>query len=302
MFRGQREAKWRLYSKLQREWILQKLSGYNGSYQPLIERLVKAGLADYGDKIKALFDEYHIDLDNDIAVLGFLQHHGCPTPLLDWTFKFQNALYFGMDGLMPKEHESEIEEYFSVYYLEEEYLEEGSMRKVMSDSLSTLSAEMIDRLAVAIAPDEEVLNEMRDKFKNKSFFDKSRFKGSGMIKHMTEIKRMMSFPITYFSDKDRESGIVFSLNNSKNILNQSGVFTWNADATKPLEMVGNEQYKLGKVEGELEDYRFCKCFNIHKNLEGHIRNRLNEDGITKEFIYPTSDIETYDVFEKNKKE
>ncbi|RZJ99233.1 MAG: FRG domain-containing protein, partial [Flavobacterium sp.] len=302
LFRGQREAKWRLYSKLQREWILQKLSGSNSSYQSLIERLVRVGLADYGGNIKELFDEHHIDLDNDIAILGFLQHHGCPTPLLDWTFKFQNALYFGLDGLEPRVNEAEIEDYFSVYYIEEEYLEEGSMRKVMSDSLSTFSAEMIDKLAIAIAPNEEVLCEMRDKFKDRSFFDKSRFKGSGMVKHMTEIKRMMSFPISYFSDEDRGSGIVFSLNNSKNILNQSGVFTWNSDASKPLELIGIEQYKLSMDVDEPEDYRFCKCFNIQKNLEVHIRKRLNEDGITKEFIYPSIDTETLSLFENHKKE
>jgi hypothetical protein len=302
LFRGQREAKWRLYSKLQRQWILEKLADSNKSYQSLIERLVAAGLAEYAEKIKELFDKHHIDINNDIAVLGFLQHHGCPTPLLDWTYKFQNALFFGLDGLQPRQHESEIEDYFSVYYLEEEYFEDGSMRKVMSDSLSTFSAEMIDKLAEAVAPDEQVLKEMREKFKDRSFFDKSKFEGSGMVKDMAEINKLMNFPITYFSDKNRESGIIFSLNNSKNILNQVGVFTWNADPSKPLELMGNEQYKSSKVEEEPDDYRFCKCFNIHKSLEGHIRNRLTEDGITKEFIYPSNDIDTCDVFEKNKKE
>lgn len=302
LFRGQREAKWRLYSKLQRQWILENLADSNKSYQSLIQRLVAAGLDEYADKIKELFDEIHIDIDNDIAVLGFLQHHGCPTPLLDWTFKFQNALFFGLDGLEPKQHETEIEDYFSVYYLEEEYFEDGSMRKVMSDSMEIFSAEFIDKWAVANATDEKSLVEMREKFKNRSFFDKEKIKGSGLVKNMTEVDKLMNFPITYFSDKDRESGIIFSLNNSKNILNQAGVFTWNANPSKPLELMGNEQYKSGKEEEEPDDYRFCKCFNIHKSLEGHIRQRLNDDGITKNFIYPTGDIQTHTVFEKNKKE
>ncbi len=73
LFRGQREAKWRLYSKLQRQWIVETLKESNSSYQILIERLVTAGLADYATNIEALFDEYHIDINNDIAVLGFLQ-------------------------------------------------------------------------------------------------------------------------------------------------------------------------------------------------------------------------------------
>ncbi len=222
--------------------------------------------------------------------------------MLDWTFKFQNALYFGIDGLVPREREAEIEDYFSVYHLEEEIFEQGSMRKLMSDSMATLSAEYIAKLAMEIATDDNMLAETRQKFKDRSYFDKAKIKGSGMVKSIMEIQKMINLPLMYFSDKDKDSGIVFSLNNSKNILNQSGVFTWNADATKPLELVGYDQYKLGKNETEPEDYRFCKCFNIHKSLEGHIRKRLTEDGVTKDFIYPNVNIETYDVFEKNKKE
>jgi hypothetical protein len=107
----------------------------------------------------------------------------------------------------------------------------------------------------------------------------------------------MTFPITYFSDRDTESGIVFSINNSLNIQNQQGVFTWNAHPTKPLEMVGNEEYSANKEEEEKGDYRFCHCYNINKKLEQHIRARLEKDGITKDFIYPTTDLDTTNVFD-----
>lgn len=38
LFRGQREAKWRLYSKLQRHWISDKLSEKFEGYQELLEK------------------------------------------------------------------------------------------------------------------------------------------------------------------------------------------------------------------------------------------------------------------------
>lgn len=300
LFRGQREAKWRLYNKLQRQWILEKLYGVGFDYRTFLETLVSGGLAEYADKIKELLEKHHIDTNNDIAVLGFLQHHGCPTPLLDWTFKFQNALYFGIDGLTPKEKKIEIDDYFSVYYLEETLFEEGSMRRIMTDSLDKIGEEILENMINGIAKDEDTLTEMQGKFRGRKVFDRSKYEGSGMVKDLTKIEKIITFPLLYFSDRDAESGIIFSLNNSKNILNQDGVFIWNADQSKPLEVVGYDLYASDKESIQPREYAFCKCFNINKNLENHIRKRLEADGITKEFIYPTSDINTYPIFENSK--
>lgn len=296
LFRGQREAKWRLYSKLQRFWINDHLEE-KYQFVDFLKNMVKGGRENYSKNIRELLKEVHDDTENDIAVMGFLQHHGCPTPLLDWTFDFKNALYFALDGLQPKQNQTEIEDYFSVYYIEEKHFEGASMRELMLGSLEKISAMQLEAMINAIAgDDEEKKAEMTEKFKGRTVFDKSRFAGSGMITHMTAIERMVTFPITYFSDRDRESGIIFSLNNSQNILNQAGVFTWNAEPHKPLEMVGNEQYSSDKPEEDKVNYRFCQCFNINKKLSDYIKERLEADGITKDFIYPTVDIDTMDVF------
>lgn len=296
LFRGQREAKWRLYSKIQRFWINDGLREKH-AFADFLKKLVQVGLEKHSRKIRELLNEIHDDSENDIAVLGYLQHHGCPTPLLDWTFSFGNALYFGLDGLQPKVNQIEIEEYFSVYYIAEKDFEGASMRELIRGSLEKISAMQLEAIINVVAGDDkEKKAKMTEKFKGLSVFDKSKFAGSGMIKHMTAIERMVTFPITYFSDRDRDSGIIFSLNNSQNILNQAGVFTWNAEPFKPLEMVGNEQYGAGKSDKEKGDYRFCQCFNINKCLADHIRQRLEADGITKEFIYPTIDIDTNEIF------
>ena len=79
-------------------------------------------------------------------------------------------------------------------------------------------------------------------------------------------------------------------------MNQAGVFTWNAEPYKPLEMVGNEQYGGDKLNEEKGDYRFCQCFNINRNLADYIREKLGTDGITKESIYPTVNIDTNEIF------
>ncbi len=301
LFRGQREAKWRLYSNLQRNWMLKRMFESENSYPELLENLVENGRAEYSDQIHALLSSHHIDSENDISVLGYLQHHGCPTPLLDWTFKFQNALFFALDGLIPSQTTIEIEDYLSVYYIEEKYFAGSNLRFFIEDGLSHFEKPMLLEMIAKIAKDEDQRKEMEDHFAGRQLFDRKRITGSGLITHMTKIKNMLGFPIAYFSDKDVDSEILFSLNNSKNILNQAGVFTWNADPSKPLEMMGDELYQEVKPEDGDNNYFFCNCFNIHKNLAGHVRGRLEADGITKDFIYPTPDLNTWKIFEKSKR-
>jgi hypothetical protein len=300
LFRGQREAKWRLYSNLQRYWILNKLDDDENSFEEFLEKLVTNGKADYEENIKKILLEHNVDSLNAISILGFLQHHSCPTPLLDWTYKFQNALFFGLDGLEENKGAKEIDDYFSLFHLEEEYMGEGGMRKLMNGSLDEVGQELALELIAKIAKDDTQKLEMEEHFKGRSYLDKDRVFGSGLVKFVTEIKHMVNIPISFFSDKDAESGFIFSLDNSQNIQNQVGVFTWNADPIKPLEIIGNEQYLEAKDDNESEEYRFCSCFNINKKLASHILKRLEEDGITREFIYPTPEINTWEVFEKSR--
>lgn len=301
LFRGQREAKWRLYSKLQRQWISEKLFEKELSYQKLTESIVEIGKAEFAAQILELLNVHHIDTTNSISVLGYLQHHSCPTPLLDWTYKFENAVYFALDGLTPNSGSVEIEDYCSVYFIEEKHFEGGNLRKIIEEGLDSLEQPMLMKEIARIANGNEKKRIAMEKhFAGRKLFDRKKIAGSGLISHITKIENLINFPIGYFSDKDVESGILFSLNNSKNILNQAGVFTWNSDPSKPIEIVGDEQFPEGDIELGKKNYRFCNCFNIHKKITDHVRNRLEKDGITKEFIYPTPEINTWDVFEKAK--
>ncbi len=301
LFRGQREAKWRLYSKLQRHWIIDKLNGKFENYQTLLEKLVEFGRKQYNEKYIELLGEKHDDADNDIAVLSFLQHHGCPTPLLDWTYKFQNALFFALDGLEYKQRRREIDDYFSVYFIEEKNFEKGGMRNLIYESIEKSQGFALNKLIETVTEDEERRAAMREHFKGRKAIDIKRIKGSGMIAYMLKIERMINFSATYFGD-GKPDDITFSLNNSNNIQNQAGVFTWNADPTKPFEMVVNEQNNEATKDNganaiKPKQYVLCECFNIHKKLADYIRKVLESDEITRELIYPTPDLNTWDIYE-----
>lgn len=299
LFRGQREASWRLYGRLQRQWIVDKLYEKGYSYQELLSKLIADGKADFEEVILGILEVHHIDVINNISVLGFLQHHGCPTPLLDWTYKFQTALYFGLDKLEENTGPREIDNYFSVYFINQKDMEGGGMRQVMDDSLDVLDKEHSAEMIAKYAKDEAQRVEMTEHFNGRKIFDKDRIPGSGMIEYVTRVEHMVEFPLSFFSDKDANTGFIFSLNNSKNILNQSGVFVWNASPTKPLEVVGAELFFADNQNANPEEYRFCECYNINKELAPYIAQRLAADGIIKDFIYPTPNIDTWEVYEKN---
>ncbi|WKX75898.1 FRG domain-containing protein [Zobellia laminariae] len=301
LFRGQREARWRLYSTLQRFWIWHKLYETENNYLEFLQKLISTGKDKYEKNIVEILQENHIDTINDIATLGFLQHHETPTPLLDWTYSFQNALYFGIDNIEPNPGMKEIDNYFSVFYIQEKDFGQGGMRTILDDSLKKVGDELKIAFMKKIADDDEDFKKMKEHFEERSFFDTNRVKGSGLIRHMTRIENLINIPITYFSDSESDSNLIFSLTNSNNIKHQKGVFTWNADASKPLEMLGNEQYNVSRTETDSEDYRFSGCYNINKDLAPFIKQKLKEDGITKEFIYPDTDLNTRHIYDECRK-
>lgn len=301
LFREQSEAKWRLYSTLQRWWIWDEMEKSPEKYLEFLKMMLSAGIEKYQEEISHILVEIDIDSINDISALGFLQHHGCPTPLLDWTYDFKTSLFFGIDGINTNQSPREIDNYLSVYFIKEEHFDNGGMRKLLDEGLQTVGEKLKLGLIAQIAKDDKQREEMEKHFKERSFFDKDRVQGSGLISHMTKIEHMANIPISYFSDMDKDSGVVFSITNSENIKKQNGVFTWNSDYGKPLEVTGNEQYSEAKSESEPNDYRFCECYNISKELVPYIIEKLEESNINKETIYPDKDIDAKPIYDECKK-
>ncbi|SEP05657.1 FRG domain-containing protein [Flavobacterium sp. fv08] len=293
LFRGQREASWRLYNKLQRFWISDGLEDKGWSMEGLLKKLAAEGTREFEPAILELLNEHNIDVVNDLSVLGYLQHHGCPTPLMDWTYSFASALYFGLDFLEENKGAREIDDYFSVYHIEEKDL--ASMRSLMEEIFEEQGREKALQAIAAIAENEEHRLEMEEHFKGRSLFDLNRVFGSGLIRYLTAVRHLVGFDLMYFSDKDAEQGFIFSLNNSKNILNQQGVFVLNANPFKPLEVAAADSW-IDENPQDVHNYRFCECVNIKKSLTPYIKQRLEADGITKDYIYPAPDIDSWNIY------
>ena len=155
LFRGQREAKWRLYSSLQRFCVWDKMKKTDADYLEFLKQIIQSGRNRFETEIKNILEEINIDSTNDISVLGYLQHHNCPTPLLDWTYSFEIALFFGIDELDKNQSVKEIENYFSLYYIKEENFSNGGMRTLMNNDLQEFGEKLKLGIIAQIAVDEK---------------------------------------------------------------------------------------------------------------------------------------------------
>ncbi len=296
VFRGQTEAAWRLFSTLQR--AIQGKNIDKPTFKELLNCLIEKGKATFADEMHAALGEQHKDSLNNLAVLGFLQHHGCATPLLDWTYSLSNSLYFALYGANSSLNHKQISNYFSVYYLEEKELEKASVRKIIEDQLSKNNDLYLKRLIEQyVVGNKKTKNAAFKAFKGRKVIDARKISRNGLIGKLTNLDNLLNglMEINYFGDKNEFNEITYSLRNSKNIKQQQGVFSWNASPWKPLELVGQEEFRKAKPDSK-SDYRFCNCINIHKSLAPYILSMLQKSGIDYASIYPSSHLDAKPVF------
>lgn len=115
VFRGVNEAKYKIYTSAQREYIKRDLNKSGKSVDDIIaEELKQVKLIDDG-LLKKYFDLLGI-CDVDLLYLSFLQHYSGFSPLIDFTANLNKALFFMQDScVFPKIGGEDIDNYMSLY-------------------------------------------------------------------------------------------------------------------------------------------------------------------------------------------
>ena len=250
MFRGMSEAKYKLLTSSQRFWIVNELEQWWSPRRYLEFVNVLVDNARKKLLFRKVFDYYKLaGNQRDFPILSILQHYGAPTPLMDWTYNIDVALYFATESTVPSYSSNEIDQYFSIYQIDRQQQRRSEFNNLIS-------------------------------WHRGSFPRISSFYG-------WEDNQNSIFYISDFEDKPdaksfRDERPITTIYN-QNIIPQEGLFIFNPFSTKPLEDCFNTDHHQDGNNLELTPFL---CVNIKKDLVEYVRRKIKFKGIDTSFIYP----------------
>lgn len=253
IFRGMPEAKHKLFNSAQRIWNTYSIAEWPSlpKYFNFIQRIVDTALKHDGTIGKAL-DIYSAGR-NPFSVLSILQHYGAPTPLIDWTYNVDVALFFATKNVAPYNlNDTDISSYFSVYSI--------SSRQNQEIAELDSGKSLID----AFPPETET--------------------GGGRISIFSD------FTWNQLNNPLKQERLTTIYN--QNIIPQEGLFIFNPYHDTPLEDCFN-YYRSPEVSEYADEEAELMPFvgiNIHKSLAEYIRRKIAAYGITSDYIYPKLDL------------
>lgn len=256
-FRGVNEARYKLYNSSQRYWIQNNLTQLESLKQPLsyvemIQNMVNN--AKENKLFQQVFQYYEIQKEQmDIPILSILQHYAAPTPLMDWTYDIDIALFFAIQNLRRCEIENSIEDYISIYHIHK-----AEHNAFVMNNLNYISANVFPNIT-----------------------NLSNYLGNNRTVYISD------FEISEFDIKeDKKNRKIKPLTTyyNLNILAQKGIFIFNPNEALPLEELAG-LHPIAGVDNRIY------CYNINKDLIELIKLKIGKNEINESFIYP--DLKNY---------
>jgi hypothetical protein len=258
IFRGMGEAKHRLYTSSQRIWLQNDMNEWcSDKYINFIDRTVQE--AKSHPLIKKAFDVYgYSDEEREFPILSILQHYGAYTPLMDWSYNINVALFFATDNVTVGNGTNSISDYFSIYRI--------NKAKYRNEFLNL--TDFNEKLPSPIKAFEDWSDNSKNPNKNGVFYISDMEDGNAYGN--TPVRIRTSRPLTSIFNQ--------------NIIPQEGLFIFNPFSNKTLEEIFNVNLEQDGYNLELTPF---SCFNIKKDLADYVRRRIkNHDKIDSPFIYP----------------
>jgi len=249
-FRGVNDAKYKLYNSAQRFWIQNNLMQLEGLSQPISYLQMIQNMVDKAKEVKLLqqvFEYYQITPDQmDFPLLSILQHYKAPTPLMDWTYDLNIALFFAIMNVRRSDQDNVIDDYISIYKLDKDI-----HASFLENNLNYVSG---------------------------NIFPKVSWLGE-LLRQRNSVIYISDFEISQFEDQQMRKIKPITTYYNLNILAQNGIFVFN-----PMEATPLEEFHLFHNQNGQDNKIFC--YNICKDLAELIKYKISKAGVSFEFLFP----------------
>lgn len=268
VFRGVNEAKYMLYTSAQ---VRTNASLEKNDY----ERIISSSICKVRDNL-SLMDLLHKRShdESDFQILSLLQHYGCGTPIIDFSTNIDAALFFATDRQgkpvqTADKGDRNIDSYISIYFFNRKDPNHCSLQEFTAQGANS-----------AIAMDAELKKKHGGQYEGISEEAMESLVRLPYDKLTQELTTGGLFAVEghaygQYNYSIGGRNIEYDINNER-ICAQDGLFLFNGLCDKPYEEAAKDWYS------NIQNY----CANIHKSLEGEIKEYLENKGITSKTIYP----------------
>ena len=265
IFRGVNEAKYKVYTSVQRSWICNGLGRHSS-----INLMVDSMITSLSNNVTLI--DYYKSLNiipTDLLYLGLLQHYSAPTPLLDFTYDYKTALYFATKGLSEGCSDSEIDDYFSLYYIDTDKY---------GDQLVKMDEFLNNGLDAGVAMYEDIISKYPgtvDKQFDVDIYTRWIKRHPLYDDGLCTIKMMfIDNPLKFkeITTPYTHEGLYWS---NLNIIAQKGCFILYNNDCMPMEEYIGQSACLPKIW----------CIDIHKSLAEYVRKHYLQ-GLSESLLFP----------------